>query len=99
MADEADTVAATPGARDTSGAVSGPLSTVGGSIATSVVMHSEEATRARAFFRLMLGLALLGAAFMPFVEGPALFRAIAMSMCIASAALSVYTLRALRDEE
>jgi serine/threonine-protein kinase len=78
---------------------SGPLPTVGLSIAASDVMAAEEATRARAFFRLTAAMVLVAAVFMPFVEGPRLMRAIVMTLCVTTALVAVFTLRTLRNEE
>ncbi len=68
-------------------------------LATSVVMHSEEATRARAFFRLTTILVLTGAAFMPFVSGPPALRVFAMGCCAIAGLVGLYALRVLHDEK
>jgi eukaryotic-like serine/threonine-protein kinase len=61
----------------------------------SVVMQSEEEARARAFFRLAASLAIIGAAFMPFVAGPPLWRFFAVACCALASGVCVYALRAL----
>jgi eukaryotic-like serine/threonine-protein kinase len=77
---------------------SGPLPTIGLSMAASVVMHSEQAARARAFFALTAGMTLVAAAFMPFVPGPPLLRALAMSLCALAAVIGLVVVRTLRNE-
>ena len=67
-------------------------------LATSVVMRSEELDRARAFYRLTAIMAALAAAFMPIVPGPRWLRALAVGLCCVSAIANVVVLRRLRDE-
>ncbi len=103
---DAKTLAATPAALDSptmagtppSAAGSGPLPTVGLSMAASVVMHSEQAARARAFFALTAGMTLVAAAFMPFVPGPPLLRALAMSLCGTVVIIGIVVVRMLKNE-
>ncbi len=77
---------------------SGPLPTVGLSMAASIVMHSEQAARARAFFALTAGMTFIAAAFMPFVPGPPLLRACAMTLCLIAATIGLVVVRHLRNE-
>jgi len=67
-------------------------------LATSVVMQSEEVARARAFFRLIAVMVLAAALFMPLVPGPTGLRALAMGCCFLSAGLGLWAQRVLRDE-
>jgi serine/threonine-protein kinase len=60
-------------------------------------MQSEEEARARAFFRLAAGLAVIGSAFMPFVAGPPAWRLFAVFCCASATGVSLYALRALRQ--
>jgi serine/threonine-protein kinase len=59
-------------------------------------MRSEEEARARAFFRLAAGLALIGAAFMPFVAGPPAWRLFAVLCCLGAVGVSMGALLSLR---
>ncbi len=67
-------------------------------IATTVVMRSEELDRARAFYRLTAIMTALAAAFMPFVPGPRGLRIFCFMMCVIAIVGNVITLRRLRDE-
>ena len=67
-------------------------------MATSVVMRSEELERARAFYRLTAIMAAFAGAFMPIVPGPRSVRALAMCLCGVSIVSNVIVLRRLRDE-
>jgi hypothetical protein len=67
-------------------------------VATTVVMRSEEVERARAFYRLTAFMVSAAAAFMPIVPGPKPVRAIAMGLCFVAVLANVYALRVLRDE-
>ena len=68
-------------------------------VATTVVMRSEEVERARAFYRLTAIMVLVAAAFMPIVPGPRPVRAVAMAICFVAVGANVYALRLLRDEQ
>src|SRR6185437_13113700 len=57
---------------------SGALPTAGPSLA-SIVMQTEEATRARVFFRLTAGVICLVLGFMTIIEGPPFLRAVAVA--------------------
>ena len=76
---------------------SGVAPTQGLSLA-SIVMHSEEAARARAFFRLCVGLAVLVSVFVTILAGPPVLRAVSYASCGAAFVASLLALRALRDE-
>lgn len=76
---------------------SGALPTAGPSLA-SIVMQSEEAMRARTFFRLTAGVVALVVGFLTILEGPAFLRAVSFACCALAIGVSAYTLRALRDE-
>lgn len=80
------------------GVTTGQATSTSLTLATSVVMQSEEVARARAFFRLVAVMVLAAALFMPLVPGPAVFRALAMACCVVSAGLGLWAQRALRDE-
>jgi serine/threonine-protein kinase len=67
-------------------------------VATTVVMRSEELDRARAFYKLTAIMTAAAAAFMPFVPGPLALRAIAMALCTLVVVTNLVTLRRLRDE-
>jgi eukaryotic-like serine/threonine-protein kinase len=67
-------------------------------IATSVVMRSEELDRARAFYRLTALMTAFAAAFMPIVPGPRSLRALAMALCTFAITANLIALRRLRDE-
>ena len=98
---DAETVVekSSPPALASTSAVSSPSSTrTLGTMATSVVMRSEELDRARAFYRLTAIMACAAAAFMPIVPGPRPIRALAMALCCVSAVANVVVLRRLRDE-
>ncbi|HSQ65625.1 MAG TPA: serine/threonine-protein kinase [Polyangiaceae bacterium] len=68
-------------------------------VATTVVMRSEEVERARAFYRLTAIMVIVAAAFMPIVPGPRPIRALAMAICFVAVGADVYALRLLRDEQ
>ncbi len=103
---DAKTLAATPAALDSPTLTgvspvapgSGPLPTVGLSMAASMVMHSEQAARARAFFTLTSIMTFIAAGFMPFVPGPPLLRALAMTACVLVASIGLVVVRTLRNE-
>jgi eukaryotic-like serine/threonine-protein kinase len=103
---DAKTIAATPDALESgtltgtppAAAASGPLPTVGLSMAASVVMHSEQAQRARAFFGLTALMTLAAASFMPFVPGPPVLRALAMTLCGVVSLIGLFVARALKNE-
>ncbi len=67
-------------------------------VATTVVMRSEELERARAFYRLTAIMTAVAAAFMPFVPGPPLLRGLTMVLCGVVVVAEVVTLRRVRDE-
>jgi predicted Ser/Thr protein kinase len=67
-------------------------------MATSIVMRSEELDRARAFYRFTAVLAAAAGAFMPFVPGPRAMRAVTMALCGVAIVGNVVALRRLRDE-
>jgi len=67
-------------------------------MATSVVMRSEELERARAFYRLTAIMTAVAAAFMPFVPGPRGLRGLAMALCCVAIVANVVAIRRLRDE-
>ena len=67
-------------------------------MATSVVMRSEELDRARAFYRLTAMMTAIAAAFMPFVPGPRALRGLSMVLCGVAIVGNVVALRRLRDE-
>ena len=68
-------------------------------VATTVVMRSEEVERARAFYRLTAIMCVAGAAFMPVVPGPRPLRALAIGLCFVAVTANIYALRVLRDEQ
>jgi serine/threonine-protein kinase len=92
-----------PGARSGTitrvGSTMTPQTEHGRSIATSVVMQSEEVLRARAFYRLTTVLVVAGTAFMFVVPGPAWVRVFASVCCLFAAAVGLFALRALRRDE
>jgi hypothetical protein len=68
-------------------------------MATTIVMRSEEVERARAFYRLTALMTLVAAGFMPFVPGPTVFRGVVMALCGVAVGGNVVALRRLRDEK
>lgn len=64
----------------------------------SRVLHGEEVDRARAFFRIILAIALLTAGFIPFLTGGAWLRFMAASLCTVVAAMSGAVLVVLRNQ-
>jgi hypothetical protein len=67
-------------------------------MATSVVMRTEEVTRARAFFGLTALMVLVAGAFMPLVPGPLLLRGLSVACCVFAAVLNLWAVRLLREE-
>jgi len=67
-------------------------------LATTVVMRSEELDRARAFYRFTALMTASAAAFMPFVPGPRVLRGLTMILCGIVIVAEMITLRRLRDE-
>ncbi len=67
-------------------------------VATSVVMRTEELERARAFYRLTAMMTAAAGAFMPFVGGTWAFRSAALGLCAIVISANMIALRRLRDE-
>jgi len=84
----------TPPASTPSSSTSRTIATM----ATSIVMRSEELDRARAFYRLTAMMTAVAAAFMPFVPGPRALRGLAMGLCGVAIVANVIAIRRLRDE-
>jgi eukaryotic-like serine/threonine-protein kinase len=97
--DEVETLIDRTGSRVGAPEPSAPSGTSAHTIATTVVMRSEELDRARAFYRLVMIMVAAAAAFMPFVPGPRALRALSMAFIGVSIVGCAIALRRVRDEK
>jgi tRNA A-37 threonylcarbamoyl transferase component Bud32 len=76
-----------------------PPSDESGTVNMAVVLHGEEVARARVFFRIILLVSLMTAAFMPLLTGPTWQRVTSGVLCTAAAVMSAVLLILVRRQE